>query len=137
VQTGVSSLECEKMTRVLVIDDDPSIRQMVAYALDDEGYHVAEASDGQTALELVGQQHPDLILLDMKMPGMDGWEFVKRYRARYDHQAPIVVLTAAPDAAQRGAEVNAEGHVSKPFDLDNLVERVSTLLRKEVPLSWE
>jgi two-component system, OmpR family, response regulator len=117
------------MTRVLVIDDDPSIRQMVAYVLGDAGYHVTEASDGWAALELIGRQHPDLILLDMKMPGMDGWDFVQRYHTRYGEGVPIIVLTAALDAAQRGADVNAAAYVAKPFDLDVLVERVSALAR--------
>ena len=118
------------MTRVLVIDDDPSIRQVIAYVLSDEGYQVDEASDGQAALELVSRQHPDIILVDMKMPGMDGWGFVQRYRERYGRQAPIVVLTAAQDAAQRGADVNADSYVSKPFDLDDLLERVAALARR-------
>jgi two-component system OmpR family response regulator len=115
------------MMRVLVIDDDPSIRQMVAYALGDAGHHVAEAPDGRVALELIGRQHPDLIILDMKMPGMDGWDFVQRYRARYGQGVPIIVLTAALDAAQRGAAVNAAAYVAKPFDLDILMERVSAI----------
>ena len=115
------------MPRVLVIDDDPGIRQVIAYALGDAGYHVDEASDGRAALELVGRQHPDIILLDMKMPGMDGWDFVQRYRARYGEGVPIIVLTAALDAAQRGADVNAAAYVAKPFDLDVLVERVSAI----------
>ena len=65
----------------------------------------------------------------MKMPRMDGWEFVKVYRQRYDHRAPIIVLTAAQDAARRGADVNAAGYVAKPFDLDVLVDRVSAIAR--------
>lgn len=117
------------MTRVLVIDDDPHIRSVIWYALKDEGYEIVEASDGQAALELVGEQHPDVILLDMKMPGMDGWEFAKLYRERYDHQTPIIVFTAAPDAAQRAVDINADSYVSKPFDLDDLVERVSAVAR--------
>ena len=116
------------MPRVLVIDDDPTIRQVIGYALGDEGHHVAEAADGHTALELIGREHPDVILLDMKMPGMDGWEFVERYRERYGRRAPIIVLTAAQDAAQRGADVNAEGFIAKPFDLGFLVERISALV---------
>lgn len=118
------------MIRVLVIDDDPSIRQAVAYALEDEGYQVDEASDGQVALESVARQHPDVILLDMKMPGTDGWEFTKLYRERYDHQAPIIVITAAQDAAQRAADVEAESYLSKPFDLDVLLECVSAVARR-------
>ncbi len=117
------------MTRVLVIDDERDIRQVLVYVLEDEGYQVDEAPDGEAALELIERQHPDVIILDMKMPGMDGWEFVRRYRERYDHQAPIIVLTAAQDAARRGADVSADGYVPKPFDLDVLTERVSAIVR--------
>src|SRR4249919_1217256 len=109
------------MPRVLVIDDDPSIRQVVGFVLTDEGYLVDEAPDGEVALEAIGRQHPDVILLDMKMPVMDGWEFARRYRELYNHRAPIVVVTAAQDAAQRGADVGADDFLAKPFDLDALV----------------
>ena len=113
----------------MVVEDDPSIRQIVAYALRDEGYHVDEARDGHAALELVGQQHPDVILLDMKMPGMDGWEFAKLYREQFTHRAPIIVFTAARDAAQRALEIEARDYVAKPFDLNVLVERISAIVR--------
>lgn len=116
------------MSRILVIDDDSSIRQVIAYALGDEGYQVDEASDGEAALESVGRRHPDLILLDMKMPGVDGWEFARLYRERYERLAPIIVLTAARDAAQRAADVNAVSYVPKPFDLDALLERISAVM---------
>jgi len=66
----------------------------------------------------------------MKMPGMDGWEFMKRYRAQHDHRAPVIVLTAAHDAARRAADVKAESFLAKPFDLDTLLERVSSMARK-------
>jgi DNA-binding response OmpR family regulator len=115
------------MTRVLVVDDEPNIRQVLVYVLEDEGYRVEEAQDGEAALELIRRQHPDVIILDMKMPGMDGWQFVRRYRELYDHQAPIIVLTAAQDAAKRGADVSADSYVPKPFDLDVLIERVSSI----------
>ncbi len=118
------------MTRVLVVDDDPAIRQVIVFALSDEGFEVNEARDGRAALEAVDRQHPDIILLDMRMPGMDGWEFVKRYRERGQPQAPIIVLTAAQDVAQRGADVNAAGYLSKPFDLDTLLEKVAALAGK-------
>lgn len=124
------------MTRVLVIDDDTSIRQVIAYALADEGYQVDEASDGEAALDLVERQHPDIILLDMKMPGMDGWQFARLYRERYGHQAPIIVLTAAQDAAQRGWDVDAESYVSKPFELEVLVASVTAISKasQQTPL---
>lgn len=113
------------MARVLVIDDDPTIRQVIGFALEDEGYDVAEAPDGAAALDLIAQRHPDIILADMRMPGMDGWAFVKTYRARYGRRAPIIVLTAAQDPDQRGTEVDADGLLAKPFDLDRLVECVA------------
>jgi two-component system response regulator MprA len=114
--------------RILVVDDDSSIRQVIAYALGDEGYQVDEASDGEAALASVGRQHPDLILLDMKMPGVDGWEFARLYRERYERVAPIIVLTAARDAAQRASDINAVSYIPKPFDLDALLERISAVM---------
>jgi urea transport system substrate-binding protein len=116
------------MTRVLVVDDDAAIRRVIAFALSDEGFEVDEARDGRAALEAIERRRPDLILLDMRMPGMDGWEFVKRYRERGRPQAPIIVLTAAQDTAQRGRDVDAAGCLSKPFDLDTLLETVSALV---------
>jgi DNA-binding response OmpR family regulator len=115
------------MIRVLVVDDDEAIRQVIVFALSDEGFQVDEARDGFTALEAVSRRDPDLILLDMRMPGMDGWEFVRHYRERHSRQAPIIVLTAAQDVAQRAAAVNAAGYLSKPFNLDTLLERVSAV----------
>lgn len=117
------------MTRVLVIDDDPHIREVVTYALGDEGYEVDEASSGRAGLEVVNRHHPDIIILDMKMPDMDGWEFARLYHQRYDRPARIIVLTAAQDAAQRAADIRAESYVSKPFDLDTLLARVSSIAR--------
>ena len=116
------------MATILVIDDDPNIRQVIGFALRDEGHQIIEAPDGHTALDLIAAQHPDLILLDMKMPVMDGWEFVRHYRERYGHRTPLLVVTAATDAARRAAEVAAEGYLSKPFDLDALVEQVAALV---------
>jgi DNA-binding response OmpR family regulator len=117
------------MARVLIIEDDLDIRQVVAYVLSDEGYDVDEAADGQAGLELIERRRPDVILLDMKMPGMDGWEFARLYRERHGHDAPIIVITAATDAEQRGVDVAADSFVAKPFDLTVLVERVAAAVR--------
>jgi CheY-like chemotaxis protein len=106
--------------RVLVVDDDESIRELVEMALSSEGHHVTTASNGAAALEAIAISPPDVILLDMKMPVMDGWAFARAYRAAPGHHAPIVVVTAARDAASRAAEVAADGHLPKPFDLDQL-----------------
>jgi two-component system, chemotaxis family, chemotaxis protein CheY len=111
---------------ILVVDDDEGIRSFVEMALDGEGYRVSTATNGAAALELVSQQAPDLILLDMRMPVMDGWAFTRAYRSRPGPHAPIVVITAARDAGERAAQVNADDYLGKPFDLDellNLVER--------------
>ena len=115
-------------TRVLVVEDDPTIRQLVAYALSDEGYEVEEAANGRAALERVERRHPDLIILDMKMPEMDGWEFALLYRARYAQRVPIIVLTAARDAAQRSEDIGAESYVAKPFDLEDLIGHVQAIM---------
>jgi DNA-binding response OmpR family regulator len=116
------------VARVLIVDDDLHIRQFLSYALTDEGYEVLEASDGQQALDLIDSSEPDAIVLDMKMPGMDGWEFARQYRQRASQQAPIIVLTAAQDAEKRALDVEAVRFVAKPFDLDYLVEQLASLL---------
>jgi CheY-like chemotaxis protein len=106
--------------RVLVVDDDESIREFVDMALSSEGHQVMTAPHGAAALEVIAVSPPDVILLDMKMPVMDGWEFARVYRQVPGWHAPIVVITAAQDAAGRAAEVAADGHLPKPFDLDDL-----------------
>ena len=109
---------------VLVVEDSPDLREMMHVLLDDEGYRVLVARDGQEALDKVAEEMPGLILLDMKMPGMNGWEFAREFQARYGHAAPIVVVTAAKDARQRAEEIDAQGYLSKPFELDDLIRVV-------------
>jgi len=116
------------VAHVLVVDDDFSIRQVIRFALEDEGYTVDEAADGEAALSMIDLRHPDVILLDIRMPGIDGWGFVEHYRERHGHQAPIIVITASQDPFQRGADVHADDHLAKPFDLDVLLERVAALV---------
>jgi two-component system chemotaxis response regulator CheY len=115
---------------ILVVDDDELIRTTVAYTLSEESYHVMTAPDGAAALDTVEQQAPALILLDMKMPIMDGWAFASAYRQQPEPHAPIVVMTAAADAAQRAAEVSADAYLSKPFDLDEVLKLVGRMMRK-------
>jgi len=120
--------------RILVVDDDPAILDFVSLALADEGYEVRAAADGRSALELIDQWAPDLILLDMRMPIMDGWEFAKAYAARPGPHAPIVVLTAAQDAAGLAREIQAVDYVAKPFSLDDLLRVVAArALRRDPP----
>lgn len=115
---------------VLVVDDDQFIRDCVRLALEEEGYEVVVVPHGQAALDYLeglrraGQPQPALILLDMRMPVMDGWEFARRYRELPVDQAPIVLVTAAADAVGCAAQVGADGVLAKPFDLDELVALV-------------
>jgi len=113
---------------VLVVEDDPAMRELVEVILVGAGYAVRTAADGQAALERVAQELPGVILLDMKMPRMNGWDFARAFRDRYGRLTPIVVLTAAPDAGQRAREVQAEGYLGKPFELDDLLRTVERYL---------
>jgi CheY-like chemotaxis protein len=105
---------------VLVVDDDPDIRDLVQLTLEPQGYRVLAAADGETALQALSDSAIHLILLDMRMPVMDGWTFARVYREQPGGRVPIVVVTAATDAAGRAAEIAAEGHLGKPFDLSEL-----------------
>jgi CheY-like chemotaxis protein len=114
---------------VLVVEDQDDIREFVALVLQNEGYCVATADNGATALEEVGRKPVGVVLLDMRMPVMDGWAFADAYRSRPGPHAPIVVLTAAHDAAARAAQINAEGYLGKPFELDDLLSVVARYAR--------
>ncbi len=111
--------------KILVVDDDRDLQTLVAFVLESEGYQVETASDGQQGLDMVERGMPALILLDMKMPVMDGWEFAREFHARYNSGAPILVLTAAEDARKRAEEIGAATWIGKPFDLDALVATVA------------
>jgi DNA-binding response OmpR family regulator len=117
--------------RVLVVDDDESIREYVDMALSEEGYEVITAPHGAAALDAIAQSPPDLILLDMRMPVMDGREFSQAYRRTADVPAPIVVLTASRDVSSSANEIRADGAVAKPFDLDELLETVRVHCRRK------
>jgi CheY-like chemotaxis protein len=106
---------------VLIVDDDEDLRGMVEMVLNLEGYRVRAAGDGAEALAEVEREMPAVILLDMRMPVMDGWTFATRFRARYGPAAPIVVLTAAADARQRAQDIGAEDFLAKPFSLPALL----------------
>lgn len=112
------------MRPILVVDDDEAILSSIEIILSDEGYQVIVAANGKEALACLDHHVPRLILLDMKMPIMDGWTFAAAYRERPAPHAPIVVMTAAKDSQSRAAEVNAEGAIEKPFDIDQLIQIV-------------
>jgi two-component system response regulator MprA len=112
--------------RVLVVDDDAAIRRMVSQALAFEGYEVETAADGAEAVAAIARARPALVLLDMRMPVLDGWGVVRELRAR-SIDVPIVVMTAARDAPAWAEDVGATAHLAKPFDLDDLFAVVERL----------
>jgi len=107
--------------RVLVVDDEQDIREFLAFALENKGYNVTTADNGAAALNEVARGPVDIVLLDMRMPVMDGWAFAQAYRQQPGPHAPIVVITAAHDAAARAAQIEAQDYLAKPFDLDDLL----------------
>lgn len=109
---------------ILLVDDDESILSTVRLLLTEEGYPVVVAANGKEALQHIATQKPSLILLDMKMPVMDGWAFAMAYRDFPGPHAPIVVMTAAHDARQRAAEIAADDVIAKPFDVNRLLDVV-------------
>lgn len=112
---------------VLVVDDDPDLLELISFVLEAEGFKTNAAADGVQALGAIEKQMPDLILLDMKMPIMNGWEFAAEFRRMFEVRAPIVVVTAAEDAGKRAEEIGASGWISKPFDVAALVKVVRRL----------
>lgn len=110
-------------TRVLVVDDDVSILDTVSAILSAEGYEVAAASGGEEALSLLREWHPTLVLLDMRMPIVDGWAVARAMRES-GSKVPIVVMTAAENARRWADEIGASGQLAKPFGLDELLRVV-------------
>ena len=118
---------------LLVVEDDEEIRDFLALLLETEGYAVRTARNGAEALEVVRDDSPQLILLDMRMPVMDGWTFARAYRSGPGPHAPILVMTAARDAAQRAHEIDADAYIAKPFDLNQLLGLVCRLTSGSEP----
>ncbi len=116
--------------QILVVDDDDSIRTFVSMALADEGYTVVTAAHGAAALKSIDQEPPALILLDMRMPIMDGWAFAQAYQQTPAPHAPIITLTAARDAAVFAGQINANSYLAKPFTLDDLLNLVSQFMSR-------
>jgi two-component system, chemotaxis family, chemotaxis protein CheY len=112
---------------VLVVDDEPDMQEVMGLILGTAGYAVRTAANGKQALEAVEQRMPALILLDMLMPVMDGWQFARELRARHGRGPPIVVVTAAEHAHDRGQEIGADEVLPKPFDVDELLRIVARL----------
>ena len=111
---------------ILVVDDDPNIVSVVTELLDMEGYPFTTANNGQEALDAVARTTPSLVLLDMRMPVMDGWGFARALKER-GVQLPIIVMTAAQNARAWAEEIGAQGYVPKPFEVTALLDAVARL----------
>lgn len=120
-------------TRVLVVDDEPTVREVVAGYLRRDGHQVSEAADGPTALRLLDSEPFDLVVLDMMLPGVNGLDILRRIRASGD--MPVIVLTARAEESDRvaGLELGADDYVVKPFSPRELAARVNGVLRRAAP----
>jgi signal transduction histidine kinase len=124
--------DVDEASTVLIVDDQPALHQALGELLAVEGYILGHANDGPGALDLVQEMIPDLILLDVKMPGMDGFEVCRRLRANPRlAEVPVVMLTALADSESRlqGIQAGADDFVSKPFDATELLAKVRTITR--------
>ncbi|RED18382.1 response regulator transcription factor [Pontivivens insulae] len=119
--------------KILIVDDDPRLRELVSIASDRAGFDVSTAGDGATALIQAEQVSPDLIVLDIGLPELDGFEVFRRIRGRAD--VPILFLTARDEEIDRvlGLELGADDYVTKPFSPRELVARIRTILRRSQP----
>ncbi len=118
------------MTKILIIEDEPAIVELVQLYLEKEGYETLTANDGIEGLVMVKRAHPDLVILDLMLPELDGWEVCKRLRS--DTDIPIIMLTARSDDVDKivGLELGADDYVAKPFNPRELVARVKAVLRR-------
>lgn len=118
------------MTTVLVVDDEPHVRDVVVRYLRREGYETLEASDGDSAREQLERGRPELVVLDLMLPGTDGLTLCRWIRSRSD--LPVILLTALGEEADRivGLEIGADDYVTKPFSPRELAARVKTVLRR-------
>jgi two-component system, chemotaxis family, chemotaxis protein CheY len=112
---------------VLVVDDDPDILQTLGLCLSSEGYRVLMAANGKEALDILEREHPSVILLDLMMPVMDGWQFVAELEHRGRRDVPLLILSADRSVQGHAKQLRANGHLAKPFDLDELLGKVQQL----------
>ena len=119
--------------KILIVDDDKNICDLLRLYLEKEGYQTFQAHDGEAALAAYTQNKPDLVLLDVMMPKMDGWEVCRRIRAQ--GQTPVIMLTAKGETFDKvlGLELGADDYIIKPFDSKELVARVRAVLRRFQP----
>ncbi|GIV00979.1 MAG: hypothetical protein KatS3mg014_2594 [Actinomycetota bacterium] len=119
-------------TSVLVVDDEPQVVWMLRFSLEAEGYRTLEARDGRAALEEIRQHRPDLVLLDVMMPVLDGWAVLEELQAIPEQERPRVVVVSARASLRdraKAAELGADAFVAKPFNVEDLLDLLRTLDR--------
>ena len=124
------------MAKVLVVDDEPNIVLSLEFLMEQAGFEVVTAEDGEQALEQVNNASPDLLLLDISLPGMSGFDVLERLRGQEaTAQLPIIMLTAHGRDVERekGMALGADDYITKPFSTQSLVEKVKALLKEEQP----
>jgi two-component system, OmpR family, response regulator ResD len=119
------------MSQILVVEDDPDIAQLIGHYLEKAGHTVEALSSGKAVMPTVRRNPPDLVVLDLMLPGLDGWEVCGRLRARHE-RLPVIMLTALGEESDRvrGLELGADDYVTKPFSPRELVLRVQSVLRR-------
>ncbi|MDR1029038.1 MAG: response regulator transcription factor [Clostridiales Family XIII bacterium] len=119
------------MSKIMIVDDDPNIRELVRVLLKNGGFDTCEAADGREALRVVSEGNPDLAVIDLMMPKMDGYDLCRNLR-RYYENLPVLMLTAKGElpAKVKGFEAGADDYLTKPFEGDELLLRVKALLRR-------
>lgn len=123
------------MPRILAVDDDPDILALVSYKLTKAGFEVVTASDGQAALDQLATSQPELLLLDVLMPGLSGFEVLRQLRsAERGTRLPVILLTGSAQEAdiERGFELGADDYIVKPFNPRELLSRVNAVLARAV-----
>jgi DNA-binding response OmpR family regulator len=118
------------MNKILVVEDDPTLQETLTYNLKRQGYDVSTAGDGQTAVDLAAQLKPDLVVLDIMLPVLDGYEVCRVIRK--ESNVPILMLTARDDEIDRvlGLEIGADDYLTKPFSMREFIARVKAQLRR-------
>ena len=119
------------MSKIMIVDDDENIRELVRVLLKDGGFDTCEAADGRLALRIMTGENPDLAIIDLMMPNMDGYELCRNLRKYYEN-LPVLMLTAKGElpAKVKGFEAGADDYLTKPFEGDELILRVKALLRR-------
>lgn len=122
---------------ILIVDDEAAIREMLGFALTQEGYHYQAAADGERAWQQINESRPDLILLDWMLPGISGVDLARRLkREPSTRELPVIMLTARDEEENkvRGLNVGADDYITKPFSLTELMARIRAVLRRSAPL---